>query len=48
MTHNTSTSTLRWAPPACPHRVRFLCRRYALSETAAQLLAPLVFGEVRQ
>ena len=47
MTTNTTTSG-RWAAPPCPNRVRFLRQRYALSEPAARLLAPLVFGEERQ
>ena len=38
----------RWAPAADPHRVRFLCRRFALSQAAAQTLAPMIFGEARQ
>ncbi|EYD75013.1 hypothetical protein Rumeso_03437 [Rubellimicrobium mesophilum DSM 19309] len=48
MTPSTTTTPPRWAPAPCPHRIRFLCQRYALSEPAARLLAPMVFGEVRQ
>lgn len=44
----STTTTTRWAPTADPYRVRFLRSRFALSEPAAQLLAPMIFGEARQ
>ena len=44
----TTPATPRWAPAVPAQRVRYLCHRFALSEPAARLLAPLVFGEGQQ
>jgi hypothetical protein len=42
------TTTMRWAPSADLLRVRRLRQRFALSESAARLLAALAYGEARQ
>ena len=43
------TTTARWTPrTAEPHRVRHLRCRFGLSESAAQAIAALAFGEARQ
>jgi len=44
---NTTTPTL-WSPTAEDLRVRALCRRFALSEALARLLAGLAYGECRE
>lgn len=45
MDHITTT---RWAQSPSSHRIRHLCRRYGLSEPAARLLAPFIYGETAQ
>ena len=46
--HPTPVLLTRWASAPDCHRIRYLCQRYGLSEPAARLLAPMIYGETAQ